>query len=94
MGKKAITVTPGFTRFLSRLRRVLHPERVILFGSRARGDSRHDSDYDLLVVSQSFAGIRWVERPAMVLRLWDLPLDLEAVCLTPSEFRRRKRELS
>lgn len=26
------------------------PEKVILFGSRARGDSRPDSDYDLLVV--------------------------------------------
>jgi hypothetical protein len=27
-----------------------HPVRVILFGSRARGDARPDSDYDLLVV--------------------------------------------
>lgn len=26
------------------------PEKVILFGSRARGDARPDSDYDLLVV--------------------------------------------
>lgn len=26
------------------------PEKVVLFGSRARGDSRPDSDYDLLVV--------------------------------------------
>ena len=27
-----------------------HPEKVVLFGSRARGDARPDSDYDLLVV--------------------------------------------
>jgi HEPN domain-containing protein/predicted nucleotidyltransferase len=26
------------------------PERVLLFGSRARGDARHDSDYDLMIV--------------------------------------------
>lgn len=26
------------------------PEKVVLFGSRARGDSRPDSDYDLLVI--------------------------------------------
>ena len=28
----------------------VHPERVILFGSRARGNEREDSDVDLLVV--------------------------------------------
>jgi len=27
-----------------------HPEQIILFGSRARGDARPDSDVDLLVV--------------------------------------------
>lgn len=29
---------------------VLNPRRIILFGSRARGDARTDSDYDLVVV--------------------------------------------
>ncbi len=29
---------------------VSHPEQVILFGSRARGTARQDSDYDFLVV--------------------------------------------
>ena len=28
-----------------------HPDKVILFGSRARGDDRPDSDIDLLVIS-------------------------------------------
>ena len=32
-----------------RLVDTLAPERVYLFGSRARGDAREDSDYDLLV---------------------------------------------
>ena len=30
--------------------RHLRPQRIILFGSRARGDAREDSDIDLLVV--------------------------------------------
>jgi HEPN domain-containing protein/predicted nucleotidyltransferase len=33
-----------------RLVEALHPERIYLFGSRARGDTHQDSDYDFLVV--------------------------------------------
>jgi predicted nucleotidyltransferase len=29
------------------------PERIVLFGSHARGTARHDSDLDLLVVERS-----------------------------------------
>jgi uncharacterized protein len=29
------------------------PERIILFGSRARGDARPDSDFDVLVIKES-----------------------------------------
>lgn len=32
--------------------REVEPERVILFGSHARGDARPDSDVDLLVIEQ------------------------------------------
>ena len=32
---------------------VADPDKVILFGSRARGDARPDSDYDVLVVAPS-----------------------------------------
>ncbi|MDQ2101389.1 nucleotidyltransferase domain-containing protein [Azospirillum isscasi] len=35
---------------LDRIVPALKPEAVYLFGSRARGDAREDSDYDLLVV--------------------------------------------
>ena len=38
------------------VRRILKtgsPQKVVLFGSRARGDARPDSDYDLLVIESS-----------------------------------------
>jgi uncharacterized protein len=37
-------------RLLNQVVSVLNPRRVILFGSRARGEAREDSDYDLVVV--------------------------------------------
>ncbi|MGQ9688336.1 MAG: nucleotidyltransferase domain-containing protein [Desulfobaccales bacterium] len=33
-----------------RLREAFQPERIYLFGSKARGESGPDSDYDLLIV--------------------------------------------
>lgn len=41
---------PSLKKVLDRIVPALHPEAVYLFGSRARGTSRGDSDYDLLAV--------------------------------------------
>ena len=35
---------------VSRIKQVYQPERIYLFGSRARGDGGPDSDFDILVV--------------------------------------------
>jgi len=36
-----------------RVCKVGHPRKIVLFGSRARGDARPDSDLDLLVIEDS-----------------------------------------
>jgi len=36
-----------------RLVEAVDPDRIILFGSRARGDARPDSDIDLLIIKDS-----------------------------------------
>ncbi len=41
---------PDYAEITRRLVAAAQPERIILFGSRARGDHRPDSDIDLLVV--------------------------------------------
>lgn len=46
----AKTDDPGLTKVLDHIVPVLRPEAVYLFGSRARGTNRVDSDYDLLVI--------------------------------------------
>ena len=43
----------------------LAPQRIILFGSRARGDAREDSDIDLLVVLDDDAPLEKLQAKAV-----------------------------
>jgi uncharacterized protein len=40
--------------------RAVDPTRVVLYGSRARGDARRDSDYDLAFVFRKERRNRWI----------------------------------
>ena len=67
-------------------------ERVILFGSYARGDATEDSDVDLLVVARTKE--RFFERMATVRRLIrDLRngLPVSPIVLTPGELEKRSQ---
>lgn len=64
-------------------------ERVLLFGSWARGRATRRSDLDLLVVWQT--DLPPLERIGRVLRaLKDAPLPIEPVVYTPQEFMGRR----
>ena len=69
------------------------PTRVLVFGSRARGDALKDSDLDVLVVSDAFAGVRWLDRPVRVAEACQLRIGVELLCYTTSEFDRKREEL-
>ena len=75
---------------LARVLSVVRPERVILFGSWARGEAGPDSDLDLLVVT-SFEGSRNEVGLALLKALVDLPVPKDVVVLRPEEWERKKR---
>jgi uncharacterized protein len=71
---------------VERIRRVANPSKIVLFGSRARGDHSPGSDIDLLVIEDSpLPRHRRADR--MNVAISDLPLnvDAEIVVYTPAE---------
>lgn len=65
------------------------PERVLVFGSAARGDVGEDSDIDLLVVKRTPK--RWIERGVEAMLVVDTAVPLDIVVYTPEEFEERTR---
>jgi hypothetical protein len=54
---------PRLEEAVGRLVDALRPRAIILFGSRARGEHRPESDYDLLVISDELRSYDEVYRP-------------------------------
>ncbi len=78
---------------LPRLVERFRPARVLVFGSRARGDALQESDLDVLVVADAFRDVPWLERAARVYRECDIRQPVELLCYTPEEYARKRGEL-
>ncbi|MEK7593057.1 MAG: nucleotidyltransferase domain-containing protein [Patescibacteria group bacterium] len=64
----------------------LKPEKIILFGSYARGNPHPDSDVDVLVIQKTRK--KPTERVSQVLRsVWGSIPHIEAQIVTPEEFQ-------
>lgn len=77
--------------------REVSPEAIILFGSRARGDARPDSDVDLLVVeSEPFSPQRSRRKEAARLHmaLRGLALSKDILLYSRDEFNHWKNSLN
>lgn len=89
---------PAIVKAVGRLReKVQHEfplERVVLFGSRARGEAGPHSDVDLLLVSPAFEGKSAGQRAWKIRLAWDLDLPVDFVCYSPREFEELRRRVS
>lgn len=76
-------------RMVKRIVREFRPEKIILFGSHARGDAGPDSDVDLLVVMATEGSVRDLRlKIRRVLR--NIPVPLDVIVTSPTDFAWRK----
>lgn len=90
-GRVAMTaITEEFLQEIARkIVEEFHPRRIVLFGSRARGEGRGDSDVDLFVEMES--DLRPSERAARVGRVFGLrDWSLDLVVYTPEEVKKHR----
>lgn len=88
---------PLLEEAVARIVRETDPERVILFGSRARGDGGPEADVDFLVVA-SEETIRRRGRRHLLTRCWaamgHLPASFDFLLYSPDEVARWQKSLN
>ena len=76
---------------VDRLVKGLQPDRIYLFGSRARIQAGDDSDYDLLVVVPDSQIPRHQRETQSYDLLWGLTYPVDVIVLTREDFNRTSR---
>ncbi|MBI2912306.1 MAG: nucleotidyltransferase domain-containing protein [Chloroflexi bacterium] len=86
MGARAVA-DAVVTRFCERLLSRMRVTALIWFGSRATGDFDRWSDYDFIVVSPEFEGVRFLDRADRLEELREDGASYDFLCYTPEEFQ-------
>lgn len=79
-------------RFKTAMKKEIKVDKLIFFGSRAKGTFGRYSDFDLMVISPDFSGIPWYKRSVKLYMLWKEDYPVEILCYTPDEIKRKKGE--
>lgn len=86
---QSISTETKINRMVRRIARRFAPDKIILFGSHARGTPGPDSDVDLLVV-MPVQGSKREKQIEIGVALHDIRIPKDIVVATPDEVRRRK----
>ncbi len=81
---------PRITEIVRRLVEALQPTRIYLFGSRARGDAREESDYDILVLVRCSQDDLGEKRQAAQDAIWGIGVPSDVIVMSEEFFLRRR----
>lgn len=94
MIQSALSGDPVLVRLTKAIVARVRPRRIVLFGSRARGDARPDSDYDVMVEEEEEPDnerTRATEIRAAIRQR--ISVDVQITVRTPARFERRKNDV-
>lgn len=77
---------------VDRIAERFHPDKIILFGSQARGRSGPDSDVDLLVI-MPVTGSKRQQAVQIDLALEGIPIPIDLIVATPDEVERHRNAM-
>jgi len=81
-------------KFKERVSRKYKVDKIILFGSRARGSYKKESDVDLTIISKDFKKIKFLDRSRGLYLTWGAEYPVDFFCYTPEEFKKMKKRLT
>jgi predicted nucleotidyltransferase len=88
--KAALEQDTILSEIVQRLVAALQPEKIFLFGSKARGDDNFDSDYDLMVVVSSSDLPGYKRDQAAHALLYGVRAAKDIIVMTHDEFERKR----
>jgi predicted nucleotidyltransferase len=88
MEKRKSTIEKYIHLMAERIVKKFQPEKIILFGSHARGQAGPDSDVDLLVV-MPVSGSKREKAIEVAVTLHDIPVAKDIIVSTPDDFQWR-----
>ena len=82
------------TSFKKSISKEIPLHSMYLFGSRAKGNPKRWSDFDILLVSGKFKKMPSYERQIGFHKHWTMDYPVDFLCYTPEEFNRLKKQVT
>ncbi len=93
MGEREIIIEK-LKEFKKDLSRDVSVDKMVFFGSRARGDFKKESDIDLIIVSKDFENRNFLKRAVGMHKYWELDYPVDFICYSTNEFESLKKRIS
>lgn len=84
------TAEEAISEAVHRIATQFTPEKIILFGSHARGEAHNESDADFLIVMKNVQGRKRQTATQIDLALMGVPIATDLIVVTPEDIEKHR----